>query len=117
MIQRNPLKCDAADEIPGREKGVGSFSIRLPTFQFSHSLNQLIQASDSDSDSPDFSKSTIDWETGQKVYSRIYRTNGGRDEKRQVKNEDEFVQEEERGGTATIQRDILSDGSRFGERL
>ena len=117
MIRRNPLKCDAADEIPGREKGVGSFSIRLPTFQFSHSLNQLIQASDSDSDSPDFSKSTIDWGAGQKVYSRIYRTNGGRDEKRQVKNEDEFVQEEERGGTATIQRDILSDGSHFGERL
>ena len=96
---------------------MGSFSIRLPTSQFSHSLNQLIQASDSDSDSPDFSKSTIDWRAGQKVYSRIYRTNGGRDEKRQVKNEDEFVQEEERGGTATIQRDILSDGSRFGERL
>ena len=47
----------------------------------------------------------------------IYKTNGGRDEKRQVKNEDEFVQEEERGGIATIQRDILSDGSRFGERL
>ena len=98
---------------------MGCFSIRLPTFQFSHSLNQLIQASDSDSDSPDsdFSKSTIDLGAGQKVYSRIYRTNGGRDEKRQVKNEDEFVQEEERGGTATIQRHILSDGSRFGERL
>ena len=39
---------------------MGSFSIRLPTSQFSHSFNQLIQASDSDSDSPDFSKSTID---------------------------------------------------------
>ena len=90
MIRRYPLKCDAADEIPGREKGVGSFSIRLPTSQFSHSLNQLIQVSDSDSDSPDYSKSTIDWGAGQKVYSRIYRTNGGRDEKRQVKNEDEM---------------------------
>ena len=79
---------------------MGSFSIRLPTSQFSHSLNQLIQASDSDSDFPDFLESTIDWRARQKVYTRIYRTNGGRDEKRQVKNEDEFVQEEERGGNS-----------------
>ena len=96
---------------------MGSFSIRLPTFQFSHSLNQLIQASDSDSDSPDFSKSTIDWGAGQKVYSRIYRTNGGRDERDKLRMKMNLCRKRREEGTATIQRHILADGSRFGERL